>query len=62
MRYFDGRAWTNDFHEPGRLPDIGRWLSATFSVFGRYWQQAAALAFGTALRSGRMISMLEMPD
>lgn len=55
MRYFDGLAWTNDFHEPGRLPEIGRWLNATFSVFARYWRQAAALAFGTALVSGLVV-------
>jgi hypothetical protein len=44
MRYFDGEMWTNHFHEPGKLPDIGSWLSSTFSVFGNYWQGAAAVA------------------
>lgn len=49
LRYFDGEMWTNHFHQPGRLPDIGRWLGTTFSVFGQYWQAAAALAVGITL-------------
>ncbi len=52
MRYFDGEMWTNHFHHPGRLPDIGKWLSSTFTVFGRYWQGAAALTLGTSLVGG----------
>lgn len=44
LRYFDGEMWTNHFHEPGKLPDIGSWLSSTFSVFGQYWQGAAVVA------------------
>lgn len=49
MRYFDGEMWTDHYHHPGRLPDIGAWLNATFGVFGRYWRGASALAFGTSL-------------
>ena len=45
MRYFDGEVWTNHFHEPGKLPDIGSWLSSTFSVFGNCWRGAAILGF-----------------
>lgn len=52
MRYFDGEMWTNHFHHPGKLPDIGAWLNTTFGVFGRYWQGAAMLAFGTSLVGG----------
>ena len=52
MRYFDGEAWTNHFHQPGRLPDIGSWLNTTFSVFGRYWQSAAFMALGISLIGG----------
>gem|GEM_PF-923468 len=44
MRYFDGVGWTNHFHEPGRLPDVGNWVNTTVSVFGRYWKGAAAIA------------------
>jgi hypothetical protein len=49
MRYFDGEMWTNHFHEPGKLPDVGSWLNTTFSVFGQYWRGAAALALITSL-------------
>lgn len=52
MRYFDGEMWTNHFHHPGRLPDVGNWLSTTFAVFGRYWQGAAALTLGISLVGG----------
>ena len=44
MRYFDGEMWTNHFHQPGKLPDIGSWLSSTFSVFANSWQGAAIVA------------------
>lgn len=44
MRYFDGEMWTNHFHQPGKLPDIGSWLNSTFTVFANYWQGAAVLA------------------
>ncbi len=44
MRYFDGQAWTNHYHEPGKLPAIGNWINTTFSVFGEYWRDAAVLS------------------
>lgn len=52
MRYFDGEMWTNHFHEPGKLPDIGSWLSSTFSVFGNCWRGAAILGFIVNLAGG----------
>ena len=45
MRYFDGEVWTNHFHQPGKLPDVGSWLSSTFTVFANYWKGAAILGF-----------------
>ena len=45
MRYFDGEMWTDHFHQPGKLPDVGSWLSSTFAVFANYWQGAAVLGF-----------------
>lgn len=49
MRYFDGETWTNHFHDPETLPDIGSWLTATFGVFGAHWKGAAAIALSTSL-------------
>ena len=49
MRYFDGEMWTNHFHEPGKLPEIGNWLSTTVSSIGQYWQGAVALTLFTTL-------------
>jgi len=45
MRYFDGQNWTNHFHEPGKLPDIGSWINTTFSGLMAHWQGAAFIAF-----------------
>lgn len=55
LRYFDGEMWTNHFHQPGRLPDIGRWFNTTLSVFGQYWQAAALLAVGITLVGSTII-------
>lgn len=55
MRYFDGEMWTNHFHQPGKLPDIGSWLSSTFTVFSNYWQGAAILALIVHLAGGLVI-------
>lgn len=55
LRYFDGEMWTNHFHQPGRLPDIGRWFGTTFAVFGQYWRAAAVLAVGTTLVGSALI-------
>lgn len=55
MRYFDGEMWTNHFHEPGKLPDIGSWLSSTFSVFAKYWQGAAAVGLIVQLAGSLLI-------
>ena len=49
MRYFDGEMWTDHFHNPGELPDVGNWLNNTFAGLASYWQGAAVLAFGTTL-------------
>ena len=49
MRYFDGQAWTNHFHNPDQAPDVGNWINTTFSVFANHWPGAVALGFGTAL-------------
>jgi hypothetical protein len=49
MRYFDGEMWTDHFHQPGKLPDIGSWLSSTFTVFANYWKGAAILGFSVHL-------------
>lgn len=48
MRYFDGEVWTNHFHEPGKLPDIGTWLNTTFTGLLAHWPGPLALAFFTA--------------
>lgn len=57
MRYFDGEVWTNHFHEPGKLPDIGTWLNTTFSGLFAYWPGALALAFVTAFL-GNLVTWL----
>ena len=48
LRYFDGEVWTNHFHEPGKLPDLGNWFSTTFGVFRQHWKGAAIIANSTA--------------
>lgn len=55
MRYFDGEMWTNHFHEPGKLPDIGSWLNSTFTVFANYWQGAAVIGLIMNLVGGIVI-------
>jgi hypothetical protein len=49
MRYFDGQVWTNHFHQPGTLPDIGSWFRTTFSSIGSHWQGIVPLAIGLGL-------------
>ena len=57
MRYFDGETWSNHFHEPGKLPDVGTWLNTTFSALAAHWQGAMGLAFVTAF-VGNLITWL----
>jgi len=57
MRYFDGAAWTDHFHEPGKLPDIGSWFSTTFATLRNHWKGAAVIAFATSI-VGNLLSWL----
>ena len=57
MRYFDGIAWTNHLHIPGRIPDIGEWLGSTFTVFGKHWRGAVVIALGSTLLSGLVVGV-----
>lgn len=50
LRYWDGNEWTEHYHQgDGKLPDIGKWLSSTFSAIGAYGIPALGLAFGASL-------------
>jgi len=55
MRYFDGEMWTNQFHSPGQLPDVGSWLNNTFSGLASHWQGAVAIALATTLVSNLVV-------
>jgi len=49
MRYFDGELWTNHFHKPGELPDVGNWLNNTFTGLLSNWPGAVGIALATSL-------------
>lgn len=46
LRYFDGTTWTDHFHRPGELPDVGNWLSASLGILKTHGLQAFGLAAG----------------